>query len=168
MYTFKYYEYRLQLYQSIGRLPYNIVMLLTVHALTGVTLGTVVENEIILAPAAFGSHLLLDSVPHFGLDGLDFRTPKGFIVGCLDFAGALGVLGISIAIAPERFAHIFIGWLGATLPDLFYIPEVFFKVKVFPKFKSFHHRIQWSESPLGTIVDITWGLTMVLILHSRI
>ena len=143
-------------------------MLLTVHALTGVTLGTVIENELILAPAAFGSHLVLDSVPHFGIKDLDFRTRKGLIVGSLDFAGALLVLATSIFIAPERFAHTFIGWLGATLPDLFYIPEVFFDLRPFPRFKAFHHRIQWSESPLGTVIDIIWGTLMALVLHARL
>jgi hypothetical protein len=143
-------------------------MLLTVHALTGVTLGSVLENELILAPAAFASHLVLDSVPHFGIKGLDFRTPKGFIIGSLDFAGALTVLGVTLLIAPDRLAHTCIGWLGATLPDLFYIPEVLFKITPFPRFKAFHHSIQWSETLPGTIIDIIWGSLMAWVLYARL
>ena len=143
-------------------------MLLTVHALTGVTIGSLIENEILLAPVAFGSHLVLDSVPHFGIKGLDFRSRKGFIIGLIDFAGALTVLFISLLIAPERFTHTFIGWLGATLPDLFYIPEIFFKITPFPRFKAVHQRIQWSETPQGTIIDLIWGTIMAWILHARL
>ncbi|MEO7617996.1 MAG: hypothetical protein ABIS59_04110 [Candidatus Saccharibacteria bacterium] len=143
-------------------------MLLTVHALTGVALGSVIEHEVLLAPVAFGSHLVLDSVPHFGIKGLDFRTPKGFIIGSVDFAGALVVLGVSLFVAPDRFAHSFIGWLGATLPDLFYIPEVLFKITPFPRFKAFHHRIQWSETLPGTAIDLIWGSLMAWVLHARL
>ncbi len=143
-------------------------MLLTNHALTGVVLGTVIENEVVLAPIAFGSHLLLDSLPHFGIDGLDFRTPKGFIIGSIDFAGALTVLGLSLIIAPERASHTIIGWLGATLPDLFYLFEIFGKRTVFPAFRKFHSSIQWSETPPGTIVDVIWGSLMLYLLHARL
>jgi hypothetical protein len=143
-------------------------MLLTNHALTGVVLGTFIDNELILAPVAFGSHLALDSVPHFGIDGLKFRSIKGFIIGSIDFAGALTVLGIAIFIAPERSSQMIIGWLGATLPDLLYLFEVFGKRTVFPKFRAFHARVQWSETLPGTLVDLVWASFMLYLLHGRL
>lgn len=143
-------------------------MLLTNHALTGVVLGTFIENELVLAPVAFASHLALDCTPHFGLKVLDFRSPKGFIIGALDFAGALTVLGVSLYIAPERASHTIIGWLGATMPDLFYLFEIFAKTTVFPKFRKFHSWIQWSETPWGLITDAIWASAMIYILSVRL
>lgn len=143
-------------------------MLLTVHALTGITLGSYIEDKLVLAPISFGSHFALDSLPHFGLKGLDFRTPKGFIIGSLDFAGALSVLAIGLLVAPDRSTNTIIGWLGATLPDLFYLPEVFFNIVVFPSLKAFHHRIQWAETLPGTVVDIVWGTLMAWLFFHRL
>jgi hypothetical protein len=143
-------------------------MLLTNHALTGVVLGTYIENELILAPIAFSSHLVLDSLPHFGIKGLSFRTPKGFIIGSIDFAGAITVLVVSLIIAPERASHTIVGWLGATLPDLFYLFEIFAQKTVFPRFRRFHAWIQWAESPPGTIVDAVWAVFMISILHAKL
>ncbi|MBW4061586.1 hypothetical protein HJC99_03410 [Candidatus Saccharibacteria bacterium] len=152
-------------------------MLLTNHALTGVWLGTVIESPLIVLPAGVASHLLLDSTPHaawvprpfltYKVKGPDipgwsfFKTPVNFLMGSLDFAGALTMLGLGLYAFPARRVQIACGWLGAVAPDLLYLPEIFFKRRFFPRFKALHHNIQWSESPYGIATEVLWGLFML-------
>lgn len=143
-------------------------MLLTNHALTGVVLATYIENELVLAPVAFMSHLALDSLPHFGLPDFDFKKPKGFIIGTLDFVGALTVLAVSLALAPERTVQTATGWFFAVMPDLFYLAEIFFSRTLFPAFRRLHARVQWSETPAGTFVDAVWAAAMLSVLYLRL
>lgn len=154
-------------------------MLLTNHALTGVWLGSVVELPVATFPLGVASHLLLDSTPHGNwapgpflkvrrpdVIGMShFLVPINFIVGSLDFAGALTILAAGLYAFPERRASTLAGWLGAVGPDLLYLPEIFFKRRFLPRFKAFHSRIQWSESPYGIVTEVLWAALMLRLLH---
>ena len=149
-------------------------MLFTNHGLTGVALGLHIDNPALLVPAAVASHLLLDAAPHFGFsdvhfssqDGTEFRIPKVFITALVDGLCAIGVLIAALGAFPERRGHILIGWISAVVPDLLYIPETLFKLKISGKFGDFHKRIQWYERELGIITELIW-LTLMswVILH---
>jgi len=154
-------------------------MLLTNHALTGIWLGSVIDQPVLGFPAGVASHLILDSTPHAlwmpgpfrytypktDNPGLPhFKEPRGFIIGSLDFAGALTILGVGLFIFPQRRGQIVAGWLGAVGPDLLYLPEIFFHRRFFARFKRFHSNIQWSESPYGIITEVIWALLMLRLL----
>jgi hypothetical protein len=159
----------------------NNTVLLTNHALTGVWLGSIIESPLLGYPVGVISHLALDSTPHAAWDSNPFLTykvkqpdipgmpyfkePRNFILGSLDFAGALTILAVGLVIFPHRRIQIAAGWLGAVSPDLLYLPEIFFQKRILPAFKSFHHRIQWSESPYGIPVEILWATLMLHLLH---
>ena len=138
-------------------------MLLTVHALTGAALGVASGNPLVAAPLGFTSHFVCDSTPHFG--SVDFRKPQGFRVGVLDCMGALSVYLLLIHWLPQFFWPITVGVFFACLPDLFYLPEIFFHRQIMPRLRRFHGRIQWHESLPAILTDVTWGTLMILVLH---
>jgi hypothetical protein len=155
-------------------------MLLTNHALTGVYLGTLITEPLLAFPAGVVSHLLLDMTPHGSWvpgpfvhprprkdDPIMsfFNSPKNFILGSLDFAGALIMLGAGLFAFPERRVSIAAGWLGAVAPDLLYLSEIFFKKRLLPKFKAIHHRIQWSESGYGIVTEAIWAVVILHLLY---
>jgi len=142
-------------------------MLLTVHTLTGALIAMAVKDPALAAPLSFVSHFVLDSTPHFGLDGLDFKTPKGKVVGVIDCFGALIAWLLLISIFPANWFLISVGVFFACLPDLLYLPDIFFDVVPSKKLLRFHSKIQWSQTPLGTITDVSWAMLVVYLL-SRI
>jgi hypothetical protein len=103
-------------------------MLLTNHALTGTLLGLTIESPALLVPAAVGSHLLLDMTPHLGYAPAkgQFRSPFFLAWGALDFSAATIVTAAACTAWPHRTGHILTGVIGATLPDLVYIPITVF------------------------------------------
>lgn len=136
-------------------------MLLTVHTLTGALIALAVKDPALAAPLAFTSHFVLDSTPHFGLDGLDFKTPKGKLVGVLDCFGALMAWLVLISIFPAHWILISVGVFFACLPDLLYLPDIFFNYIPSKKLLRFHSRIQWSQTPMGTITDVSWAMLVI-------
>ena len=140
---------------------YANAMLLTVHTLTGALIALSVKDPLLAAPLAFVSHFVLDSTPHFGIDGLDFKTPKGKVVGIADCVSAFIVWLILISLFPSHWFLVSIGVFFACLPDLLYIPDIFFNFIPSKKLLRFHSRIQWSQTPIGTITDASWA-TMVV------
>lgn len=139
-------------------------MLLTVHTLTGALIAVAVKEPMLAAPLAFVSHFVLDSTPHFGLDGLDFKTPKGKVVGVMDCFGALVTWLILISLFPAQWFLVSVGVFFACLPDLLYLPDIFFNHIPSKKLLHFHSRIQWSQTPPGTITDATWAAAVIFML----
>ena len=139
-------------------------MLLTVHALTGALIALAVKDPALAAPLAFTSHFVLDSTPHFGIDGLDFKTPKGNVVGVTDSVCAFITWLILISIFPSQWLLVSVGVFFACLPDLLYIPDIFFNVIPSKKLLRFHSRIQWSQTPMGTITDVSWASVAIFLL----
>jgi hypothetical protein len=140
-------------------------MLLTNHALTGAYLGLSIDNPALLLPTVIASHFALDSLPHFGAPGHDLKHGAGFVLGCLDFASATAVtIGVCLTY-PERIPHILTGVLGAVLPDLFYIPDILFGVRLDgPYIKRFHGWIQWGERDWGTWIEAAWAMGMIYLI----
>lgn len=132
-------------------------MLLTAHTLTGALIALAVKDPALAAPLAFTSHFVLDSMPHFGIKGLDFKTPKGRLVGILDCTGALVAWLVMMAVFPGHWFLVSVGVFFACLPDLLYLPDIFLNKIIGKKLRIFHSRIQWGESPAGTVVDVIWA-----------
>lgn len=152
-----------------------MLMLLTNHTLTGVVLGLTIDNPAVLAPTAVASHLVLDSVPHFGIALKEpwYRDPKFIVLGSADFALSALVAGGACIVWPHRIFHILIGVIGAQLPDLTYIPLILFGKKnvsralpFYPAMLRFLARIQWSETPTGFITEVIWACGMAIVLRS--
>jgi len=139
-------------------------MLLTVHTLTGALIALSVKDPALAAPLSFVSHFVLDSTPHFGLEGLDFKTNKGKVVGVVDCLGAFITWLILISIFPSQWFLVSVGVFFACLPDLLYLPDIFFNYVPSKKLLKFHSKIQWSQTPQGTITDVIWAAMVVAML----
>lgn len=139
-------------------------MLLTVHTLTGALIAVATKDPLLAAPLAFTSHFVLDSTPHFGFDSLDFKTPVGKFTGVLDCFGALTGWLVLISVFPSQWLLISVGVFFACLPDLLYLPDIFFNYIPSKKLLRFHSRIQWSQTPMGTITDATWASAVIYML----
>jgi hypothetical protein len=153
-------------------------MLLTNHVLTGALLGLAIDNPYVLAPTAVASHLVLDMTPHFGYitakNGAQTRAPMFIMLGALDFPAALAVTAAACLAWPSRLPSILIGVLGATLPDLVYIPPIAlgprraFRLPGYEALIKFLARIQWSETPLGLITEVIWAALMLRLLQGQL
>lgn len=148
-------------------MPYYKGMFLTNHALTGALIGLELPTPAAV-PAAFASHFFMDGLPHH--DRPEWRHYAGFtqksflIVGSLDSVLAVAVTVGVCLLRPERAAHIVTGAFFAVLPDLFYVPEIFFKVRLDKPLRRFHEWVQWCVAPRYIVVELAWaGLIVWLI-----
>jgi hypothetical protein len=141
-------------------------MFLTNHVLTGALIGLKIDNPLVVAPTAFGSHLVLDSLPHFGWDKMEgFRSRQGFAIAAADCTVALFTYVSLILRFPEHALGITVGMFFAALPDLAYVPMFFFNVIIGKTFLKFHAVIQWGERPWNIVVDALWAMFIISLLQ---
>jgi hypothetical protein len=143
-------------------------MLLTNHALTGLLLSQGIQNPVLLAPVALGSHLAMDALPHLGWKGASFKDRRWLSMATVDCLVGLAIYGMALIARPEYWLHITVGIFFATLPDLLFLSEIFFKRPIKNVFTRFHSHIQWSQTPIGGLLELGWflGLGAALISHS--
>jgi len=131
----------------------------TNHALTGALIGFSLGNPILVAPVAFASHFLLDTLPHFGekfgkrkllsksIWLIDAVLLGSFLVFLLLNAHWIMLLGAVVAISPD-FAWVY----------RFVIAEKCGRLAPGPThvFNQFHAGIQKLETRKGLIAEILW------------
>ncbi len=140
-------------------------MLLTNHTITGALVGLGIPEPAVAAPVAFASHLALDSLPHFGHAIINFEHVEGQILGVVDVAMSLTAFFIILGLFPDHWGMITLGVFFATLPDLLYIPEQLFKVRLAKGFYKFHHAIQRGTETLpGYIVEASWAIIVIFMI----
>jgi hypothetical protein len=118
-------------------------VLITNHVLSGAVIGTLAPNVPTAFAIGFGSHFLLDSVPHFGVPDdrlMAVAVPDGLV-------GLATLAVVAAASSPEHRVRVLAGVAGACLPDLDKPGEQFFDRSPFPRwFDRAHFEIQ-RESP---------------------
>jgi hypothetical protein len=143
-------------------------MTATNHVLTGVLIGAVVVNPWFALPAAFISHFVLDSLPHYGDEdhlGRDFK-----FVLTTDAIFAIFVLLAIAILQPVHWPILLLCGVVAESPDLMWLPLYIRDLRHLPKkplnaFDRFHTKIQWGERPWGFLVEIVWfGAVLSLVL----
>lgn len=148
---------------------YHRGMFLTNHALTGAAIGLALPAPEAVVPLAFASHFALDALPHFGMahwsNFQGFQDPRWRAVGTADSVLATGVAVGLCLIFPGRALPIALGAFCAMLPDLFYVPEIFFKVRLDKALRRFHHWVQWGERPWGWIIELAWAAGMAWVIR---
>lgn len=143
------------------------------HALTGALIGLTVSNPVLAVLLAFGSHFVLDSLPHFGDDhnklkltfnGRIFQTILFTDIGlCLLLAGTIFV------VQPAHWFVIILCAFIATSPDFLWFPDFLAAIrhKRNPKYgpvRRFAAKIQWSQTPLGALPEFVWAVSMCCLL----
>lgn len=137
-------------------------MLVTNHVLSGAFIGRAAPGVV----SAFGwgvlSHLVLDTVPHWGDDRairqiLHIAVPDGLL-------GLTVMAAVTTRTEPELRLRVFAGMAGAAFPDLDKPSRLFFGASPFPRVvDDVHSRIQ-HESPRRMPQEILVGLTASLLL----
>jgi hypothetical protein len=152
-------------------------MTATNHAITGALIGLTVHNPTLAIPLAFLSHFALDALPHYGYRGDERQFYKNnmFAVMLSVDAAMCGLLVLVLFVAsPVNVYLAIVCAFIATSPDFMWVGRYIavLKGKAFPVYKNplvkFHSWIQWSQTPIGAIVEILWFFVFGSILLSRI
>lgn len=119
-------------------------MLITNHVLQGAALGSACPGPASAFLAGMASHVLADSVPHWG----GVRIEDVMHVAVTDGLTGLGAMGwVLRRTPPEHRLRVLAGMLGACLPDADKPATVFFGRSPFPaRVDAWHVAIQ-RESP---------------------
>jgi hypothetical protein len=119
-------------------------MIISSHVGAGALVGTVIRRPVPAFLAGFASHLIMDSIPHWGLPASGDWLP----VARRDGIVGLAAMGVLAATAPAGHrVCVVAGMTGACLPDTDKLGEHFFRRNPWPgSFNRFHSRIQ-REAP---------------------
>ena len=133
-------------------------MTATNHVVTGALIAITISNPVIGLPLALLSHLVLDSIPHFGLEDLKLAKFVPILMTDIIFAGS--VLVALLIIRPENYWLMVAGGIMAASPDLLSIPLFISMIKrrkhKFGVVQRFLQKIQWSETVRGLAVEVVW------------
>jgi len=141
-------------------------MLETPHVIVGAAIATKISNPLISLPLAFGSHFLLDKVPHWN-PHLNTETQKhgkitkkttAFVATDVSFALISGfVIASSSLPSMNRALIILFGAFFAILPDIVEGPYFFlnYKTNFIKKWIAFQKSIQTDTTPIpGIIIQV--------------
>jgi hypothetical protein len=131
------------------------------HVLAGTAIALAVHQPILALPLAFGSHFVLDSLPHFGLPGISFskalRQKRWLGVETLDMVGLIVLVltfnytaWVTLAAAILAISPDF-EWLFRELVNAVWGKQ--FRSTIFNRF---HKKIQWCERPWGFYVELVF------------
>jgi len=126
-------------------------VLLTNHVLSGAVIGARARGPASAFAAGFGSHFVLDAVPHWGKWG---SQRKFLRVAMADGLLSLGLMAAFGAISPPgRRLTVLAGMAGAALPDVDKPTRMWFGWSPFPPaLDHFHSAIQ-DEAPRRAHVE---------------
>lgn len=145
-------------------------MTATNHALTGALIGLSVSSPLLAVVLAFGSHFVLDGVPHYEGAKRDVASKRfaGYLV--LEALVCSGLVATLFLAHPERWLLASICAFTATSPDFMwtnsflqahkthnYVPPTYALAR-------FHAWVQWFEHPSGAIVEIVWAVMAIFLL----
>ncbi len=135
-------------------------MFITNHVLSGAIIGLVAPRRPVkVALVAVGSHFVLDSVPHWGIDD-DAKFRKVAIVDGL--VGLATMRAVMSAVPRGTRVAVLAGMLGAAFPDSDKPALMFFGRSPFPAgVDRFHGRIQ-REAKRGVRTELRAAVVMVV------
>lgn len=139
-------------------------MLLTNHTLTALALTQVFQNPAAIAPLALASHFAIDALPHFNHPKWPFKSRPWLTLATIDNLVALGITITALVIRPEQWLLIVVAVFFASLPDLLFLADIFFKKPIKNHFTRFHSYIQWSQTVPGILGELSWALFMLAVI----
>lgn len=122
-------------------------MLITNHVLAGAAVGALFRRPAVALGAGIASHLLMDSIPHWGLPpgdpGSADRQKRFLRVARPDGLIGLAAMTALAAASGGRRRAVLAGMVGAALPDIDKPAQHFFGRNPVPgPLQRFHDRIQ--------------------------
>lgn len=148
----------------------------------------IVKQPLLAVPLAFGSHFLLDVIPHYNPAGI---TRKNYVAHAKSWQRKMKsksfrmIFGIdmlafvaSLLIVPfwlvgqASYWQILLCMIAAASPDfiggLKYLASLLMDKKIgSSKFDNWHVRLQWSETPQGLYIELVY-LVIILVLLSKL
>lgn len=141
-------------------------MTATNHILTGALIGGLVKQPYLALPLALVSHYVLDVLPHFGVsedEKLIFRK----VLIADTFLAFVILLWLAFTGLPQPVLLVACGIVAAS-PDLLWLPyfiaELRGKMKPFGWYSRIAKKIQWAERPWGMVIEVAWGLGMIVLI----
>ncbi len=137
------------------------------HAVTGALIGLGVSNPALAIVLAFGSHFVLDAVPHYDAAGSESQRLSSHQFRTLLVPDALlcGLVVLALAVSRPHDWLLAAGFaFVATSPDLFWLPKFIHAQRTgrtLPNrniFWRFHDWVQWWAHPKGVYIELTWLL----------
>jgi hypothetical protein len=134
-------------------------MFITNHVLSGALIGLAAPRRPAkVALVAVGSHFVLDSVPHWGIEDKAKFRKVAIVDGLIGLATMRAVMG---AVPRGTRVAVLAGMLGAAFPDADKPMDMFFHRSPFPAgVDRFHQRIQ-RESTHGVRTELRAFVAMV-------
>ncbi len=141
-------------------------MLLLAHVTTGAILGEKIANPWLVCILAFGSHFILDWIPHWSYEIPKRFDPREFLRIMPDLAAAAVIFIVFLYGYPDQWLNIVLGAFFASLPDALtlanYVPGL---KAIFSKFNDWHGRLQvHDERILGLLTQIVYISLIIVIL----
>lgn len=128
------------------------------HALTGAAIGLALQRPLLVVPAAFASHFLLDMLPHFGGHVYQWGHKTFTKIIVIDGIATFTAILLIVLAAPALAIPVLLGVFFAMLPDALLI-HYYTTGKKPHWFHTLHLKIQWYEHPPGLLVE---GLYLIL------
>jgi hypothetical protein len=140
-------------------------VLITNHVVAGAVIGAVAPGPTSAFALGIASHVVMDSLPHWGHDDYDVFIKVAVVDGLV---GLTTLAALARAATPDRRAAVVAGMLGACLPDADKPSTLFFGRSPFPVWlDEAHGRIQ-NEAPERMPYEAIGGLVGAALVRSRL
>jgi hypothetical protein len=150
-------------------------MTATNHMLAGAAVALSVQRPLLIVPLAFGSHFVMDALPHFGVDESDGPAQRDsnplfqyiVLIDIVLTASLLIALPIILRAGVSRWV-LSLGMVCAWIPDavwVYWFMHRFMKQRNHRHnwFTWFHHKLQF-ERTWGIFAEIIWFGAMGVLL----
>lgn len=149
------------------------------HMLTGAVIAVGLQRPLLVFPAAFISHFVLDILPHFGVHHKNNAERDAHPLFKSVLIIDVVLVMIMLLVVPLVFHQavnwwiVFAGMLIAWLPDAVWLRHFWHDRKGVMRTEPvwltrFHQKIQWFEKPHGLILEVVWLGAMGLWLRALI
>lgn len=146
-------------------------MILAAHIIAGAAVASQINNPLILALAAIGTHLILDPIPHwdYEISALQQAKHNPFKKETLlAWAKIIADVVVGIAIALYFFGpwsqHLAWGIFWANIPDILLFATWVFPVAVLLKIARLHHNLHYiGRKEEKRYKPLSWGLATQVI-----
>jgi hypothetical protein len=129
------------------------------HVVFGSFIAVILPDPLIAAPLAFGSHFLMDSIPHYGEDHKAPRGSRRYITRILlDTTASILIVLYFLSLKPAHPGLLMLCAFIAVSPDLLWPLALFIRRRgPLWEFFKFHKLIQ-KETRKGIFIEAAWFL----------
>jgi len=148
------------------------------HGITGAVIALTVKQPVLAVPLSFVSHYFQDLIPHwdYGVSreadkNGNFFTKRFNLSLLADFIFSVILMIVLAILFPTHKLLIWGCMAAAASPDLvwayyrLYREHIKMQKPKYDPLSNLHHKMQWSQTSAGALVEIAWaiaGLSIIL------